>query len=151
MIYFEALGQMFDFGKFKGCDLGEVLMCSPDYVQWVMENVNGDRCAFSDEAIKQIRTIFPNFVITNELMSKIKKSQDEYEEMTYFDEWTEEMFELEHSSEYDDEDTYERYNGSYAQDEMGYSDDEIDTIFDGDPSAYWTSIRTSVDFKRDKL
>lgn len=27
--------------------------------------------------------------------------------------------------------------GSQAQDEMGYSDDDIDTIFDGDPSAYW--------------
>lgn len=36
-----------------------------------------------------------------------------------------------------DEPTYDRYNGSYAQDEMGYSDDEIDTIFDGDPDAYW--------------
>lgn len=36
-----------------------------------------------------------------------------------------------------DEPTFERYNGSYAQDEMGYSDDDIDTIFDGDPSAYW--------------
>lgn len=33
--------------------------------------------------------------------------------------------------------TYEKYNGSYAQDEMGYSDDDIDTIFDGDPLAYW--------------
>ena len=33
--------------------------------------------------------------------------------------------------------TYDRYNGSYAQDEMGYSDDDIDTIFDGDPDAYW--------------
>ena len=33
--------------------------------------------------------------------------------------------------------TYDRYSGSYAQDEMGYSDDDIDTIFDGDPSAYW--------------
>ncbi|WP_289694863.1 hypothetical protein [uncultured Duncaniella sp.] len=33
--------------------------------------------------------------------------------------------------------TYGRYSGSYAQDEMGYSDDDIDTIFDGDPSAYW--------------
>lgn len=33
--------------------------------------------------------------------------------------------------------TYERYAGSYAQDEMGYSDDDIDTIFDGDPNAYW--------------
>lgn len=33
--------------------------------------------------------------------------------------------------------TYGKYAGSYAQDEMGYSDDDIDTIFDGDPSAYW--------------
>lgn len=32
---------------------------------------------------------------------------------------------------------YGNYRGSYAQDEMGYSDDDIDTIFDGDPSAYW--------------
>ena len=28
-------------------------------------------------------------------------------------------------------------HGSYAREEMGYSDDDIDTIFDGDPSAYW--------------
>ena len=33
--------------------------------------------------------------------------------------------------------TFGRYAGSYAQDEAGYSDDDIDTIFDGDPSAYW--------------
>lgn len=32
---------------------------------------------------------------------------------------------------------YGRYSGSYVQDEMGYSDEDIDTIFDGDPSAYW--------------
>lgn len=38
---------------------------------------------------------------------------------------------------YRNQSTYERYGGSYAQDEMGYSDDDIDTIFDGDPSAYW--------------
>ncbi len=33
--------------------------------------------------------------------------------------------------------SYGKYGGSYAQDEAGYSDDDIDTIFDGDPSAYW--------------
>lgn len=33
--------------------------------------------------------------------------------------------------------SYGRYAGSYAQDEMGYSDDDIDTIFEGDPDAYW--------------
>ena len=64
------------------------------------------------------------------------------------------MINYEESDEYDDEydvldvgednwrtdeerPTYERYGGSYAQDVMGYSDDDIDTIFDGDPSAYW--------------
>lgn len=33
--------------------------------------------------------------------------------------------------------TYERYTGSYVQDVMGWSDDDIDTVLDGDPSAYW--------------
>lgn len=29
------------------------------------------------------------------------------------------------------------YAGTYAHDVAGYSDDDIDTIFDGDPDAYW--------------
>lgn len=37
----------------------------------------------------------------------------------------------------DEEPTYEEYRGSWAQDVMGYSDEDIDTIFDGDPDAYW--------------
>ncbi len=38
---------------------------------------------------------------------------------------------------YFSERTFDRYNGTYAQDVMGYSDDDIDTIFDGEPEAYW--------------
>ena len=34
--------------------------------------------------------------------------------------------------EYEDE-----YAGTYAPDIEGYSDDDIDTLFDGDPDAYW--------------
>ena len=44
-------------------------------------------------------------------------------------------------SDYDsyemEESTYERYNGSYAQDVEGWSDQDIDDVFDGDPDAYW--------------
>lgn len=50
----------------------------------------------------------------------------------YYDEWD--------SSEdysYEEERTYERYNGSYAQDVEGWSDQDIDDVFDGDPDAYW--------------
>lgn len=46
-----------------------------------------------------------------------------------------------YSDDFDDsfyeEETYERYNGSYAQDVEGWSDQDIDDVFDGDPDAYW--------------
>lgn len=32
---------------------------------------------------------------------------------------------------------YGEYAGTYAQDYAGYSDDEIDDAFEGDPDAYW--------------
>lgn len=32
---------------------------------------------------------------------------------------------------------YTEYSGSYAQDVMEYSDEDIDIIFDGEPDAYW--------------
>ncbi len=38
---------------------------------------------------------------------------------------------------WDEYETYNEYNGSYAQDVMGYSDQAIGDAFDGDPDAYW--------------
>ena len=46
-----------------------------------------------------------------------------------------------YAREYDDYDdygsTYDRYNGSWAQDVEGWSDDMIDDALDGEPEAYW--------------
>ena len=51
------------------------------------------------------------------------------------------IFTLSRDDDYEDSfserNTYNRYNGSWAQDVEGYSDDDIDTIFDGEPDAYW--------------
>lgn len=141
MIYFESLIQVFNFGKFLGCDLGEVLMYAPDYIRWVTDNINGDRCAFSEEVISEIQVLFPSIALSPKLLERMKQRREEYFEFNYFKNTTlKEMLEAEKDDEIaklQEEDTYERYNGSYAQDEMGYSDDDIDTIFDGDPSAYW--------------
>ena len=38
---------------------------------------------------------------------------------------------------YENERTYGRYAGSYAQDVEGWSDQDIDEVLDGDPNAYW--------------
>jgi len=36
-----------------------------------------------------------------------------------------------------DKNTFNNYRGSYAQDVEGYSDQDIDNIFEGDPDMYW--------------
>lgn len=53
------------------------------------------------------------------------------------DDSDDEEYDYDYEDEYRCEDTYDRYSGSWAQDVEGYSDDDIDTIFDGDPDAYW--------------
>ena len=72
--------------------------------------------------------------IWDESSSIYRKIYDEEFDEEYEDEYEEEY--EDYISDYD-EPTYNRYNGSYAQDNMGYSDDDIDIIFDGDPDAYW--------------
>ena len=62
--------------------------------------------------------------------------RDIYDDNEYNDEEYDDDDYDDYSHDYE-EPTYDRYNGSYAQDKMGYSDDDIDTIFDGDPEAYW--------------
>lgn len=133
----QHLDDLFQFGKFKGCTLGEVLMFNPDYLVWVVDNISGRTFRLEDSAVEEINMIFPDFPITDEFeemrMKQLYESYDvnEYEEDKRYDKYEQ--------TEYDwyDPPSYERYSGSFAQDEMGYSDDDIDTIFDGDPLAYW--------------
>lgn len=37
----------------------------------------------------------------------------------------------------EDQETYGSYHGSYAQDVEGWSDQDIDDVFDGAPEVYW--------------
>lgn len=136
MTYIEHLDDKFRFGKFSGCTFAEVVEYNPDYIRWVVENVSGSICVFCDSVIEELRLVFPRFEISpsfeamrNQRVAECEDLEDEDYEDGDFDDH---VF-------YDDYDppTYGRYAGSYAQDEMGYSDDDIDTIFEGDPDAYW--------------
>jgi hypothetical protein len=54
----------------------------------------------------------------------------------------EKVFDLDYNNSYNDDYDYDnpsygRYAGSYAQDVEGWSDNDIDDVFDGDPDAYW--------------
>ena len=131
MTKIEHLDDKFDFGKFKGCTFAEVVEYNPDYIQWVVQNVDLEICIFFDSIIEELRLMFPRFEITPQFESSTVHSiDDDYSEYDYSDNYED------YSPDYEGA-TYGRYSGSYAQDEMGYSDDDIDTIFDGDPDAYW--------------
>ena len=122
--YFDNIASVFRFGKHRGKSLWSVISEDDSYVYWCLNNI--PEFTISKETLKQIRALFPLFIVKSNFTNNIGEPEDskDYDED---DEWR----------EYEEEPTYERYNGSYAQDEMGYSDDDIDTIFDGDPLAYW--------------
>lgn len=122
--FFDNISSVFRFGKHRGMSLWSVLSENESYVYWCIDNI--PKFTLSKETMKQIRTLLPMFVITPNFSNHIGELNEVYG-YDEDDDWY----------EYDEEPTYERYAGSYAQDEMGWSDDDIDTVLDGDPSAYW--------------
>ena len=136
MTNIEHLDDKFRFGKFSGCTFAEVVEYNPDYIRWVVENVSGAICVFCDSVIEELRLVFPRFEISSSFEAMRNQRVAEYEELEDEDYGDVDFDDHGYYDDYDSP-TYGRYAGSYAQDEMGYSDDDIDTIFDGDPDAYW--------------
>lgn len=129
---FGSTSDKFRFGKYSGWMLCEVLENNPEYVYWCIANI--DLLYFSAYCIKEIKSLYPNIIISKSFYQHDIGYKDEDDE---FKKHTGEYDYCESNRWADEEPIYEKYAGSYAQAEMGYSDDEIDTIFDGDPSAYW--------------
>lgn len=134
MTCFRHIDDEFDFGKFKGLSLSDVMEFSPDYIIWCMFNVTHTPFIISDEAMYELSVLYPKFTfdyafeerrfsILQEWMSK--HDNDDY----YYDE--------NDSYDYYEEETYERYCESYAQYVEDWSDQDIDDVLDGDPDAYW--------------
>ena len=87
-----------------------------------------------DDAIEELKQVYPHFYISNDFENKRIQRLEEASNMTTMLEDNNDFY---YDSDYFENKTNEKYNGFYAQDEMGYNDDEIDTIFDGNPDAYW--------------
>lgn len=131
MYYFYDICTPFSFGKNKGSTLCDVIIEDASYFYWCINNIPD--FIIGKKALEQIRNLFPMFIIPENFRSHVKGSYDfekvkkEEDLMEYSDNW----------GLYEGLPTFEKYNGSYAQDVMGYSDDDIDIILDGEPDAYW--------------
>lgn len=132
---FETIEDQFNFGKYRGLSLADVLDVNSSYLDWCVKHCTGIIVQIEDNVIKEINNVYPEFQMDALFESKRiwQKSRDGYEECNNEDndnndDYTLNLAELPR---------YDRYSGSWAQNVEDYSDDEIDTVFDGDPSAYW--------------
>lgn len=99
--------------------------------QEYMEN-NSEEKDYNEEMIENERDFyypFRNFGVIDEDVDD--EVEEECDGNVYDDEYGD--------NEYNDyeEQHYDMYNGTYAQDEAGLSDEAISDAFDGDPSCYW--------------
>lgn len=132
IVEFTSLESRFTFGRHKGLNLADVMDLDPQYLNWCITHI--DEFLLHDDALEQIQIAYPEFHITPEFERCRQENYAAYysepedtDSSSYEPDWCCER----------EEPTYERYCGTYAQDVAGYSDDDIDTIFDGEPDAYW--------------
>jgi len=124
---FYNLDTEFTFGKFEGKTVKDILDIQPSYLDWCA--INLDHFYISDEVVEEIKAIKPDFTLTEEGKQKLADKYTSWEAEQDQDDGDDDHYER--------ESTYENYNGSYAQDVEGWSDQDIDDVFDGDPDAYW--------------
>lgn len=131
---FTSIEDLFNFGRYNGLSLADVLDINPSYLSWCIKHCTGIIFQLEDVAVEEIREVYPEFIMDalfeNKRKWNLSRNSDEE-----FSEGPDASWE-DYSDFYDIK-TYDRFGGSWAQDVEEYSDDEIDTIFDGDPSAYW--------------
>jgi len=113
------------FGKYNGSILEDIAKTDPNYINWCI--INLDHFYLSEEAIEHLRAN-SGLVISEEATLALEQKRSEISDAS-------------DSNDYDFDDyerrTYDDYNGSYAQDEMGWSDQDINDVFGGDADAYW--------------
>lgn len=121
------LNETFNFGKHSGESVASVIESNPSYIRWCIENV--DSFALSATALASAKD--DGFYISKELEqlndNKIEQFFNNDDKAGKYKNYRERNC----RSHYGD------FAGSYAQDVMGYSDDDIYDAFDGEPDAYW--------------
>ncbi len=150
---FLSLRDVFEFGRYRWLSLSDVLELNPDYVKWCMYHVSFP-FYLSKDTLLEIEQVYPLFLITRDFMTKYKERSSQIircnqiernEENSTVTEMDDAIFNSEFDNEswdiermrYEEEGEYERYGGTYVQDVMDWSDEDIDDVLDGEPDAYW--------------
>lgn len=108
---FYNLDTEFTFGKFEGKTVREVLDIQHSYIDWCA--INLDHFFISDEVIEEIKSIVPDFSISEDGQNKLSEKYETWEN---------------EQEDYDDYDNYDDYHD--------YERDTFDALTDGQYGDY---------------
>lgn len=67
-----SVSELFIYGKYKNLSISDVLVINPLYIVWCMINI--DDFILTNDAIAEIRLLYPNFIISEEFeQARVKK------------------------------------------------------------------------------
>lgn len=58
---FASIADIFNFGKYVGLSLADVLDFNPSYLNWCVMNITGGQFQVEDSAIEEIKIVYPSF------------------------------------------------------------------------------------------
>jgi hypothetical protein len=128
MKYYNLTTEM-TFGKHQGITIDEIITKDKNYISWCI--INLDHFMISKDSLDEMKSKYSNFNLSKEAEEELKNKNELILAEAERDSNEEDY------SDYEESRTFGNYSGSYAQDVEGYSDQDIDDIFDGDPDAYW--------------
>lgn len=127
-----CLFDKFDFGKYQGKTIGEVLQYDPGYIVWCNENVELQLCEFDYSVLKEISAAFPDFPLDANFLEQWS-DKIEYAELE--DQWRADAFEEKFYSRYgknfeEDDESHDPYSGT------DWEAEEWDALTDGQYGPY---------------
>ena len=125
MSYFNTLSDKFNFGKYKGKSIGEVLQYDPGYITWCNNNVAPERCYFTEDLLHQISESFPDFPLDGDFLEQWSINDRYLEDKHEF-----EMEQLILRDEAEKEAENDPYKG------INWAEEEWDALTDGQYGPY---------------
>ena len=126
MSIFNSLSDKFEFGKYKYRSIGEVLQYDPEYIIWCNNNVNPEKCFFTEDLLNQISKSFPAFPLDGNFM----------EQWSLNDRYLEELHEseIEEAIMRQEEEAEAKENNPYK--DIDWAEEEWDALTDGQYGPY---------------
>ena len=125
MSYFNTLSDKFNFGKYKGKSIGEVLQYDPGYITWCNNNVAPERCYFTEDLLHQISESFPDFPLDGDFLEQWSINDRYLEDKHEFE--MEQLILRDEAEKEAEDDPYKQIN---------WAEEEWDALTDGQYGPY---------------